>query len=79
MKIHDIGTAGNLEPEEVKRIWERSIRKNKLRYTGFYGDGVSKKILALKETYKGTRVKKLECVGNVQKRVGCRLRVDCRF
>ena len=29
-------------------------------------------ILAVKETYKGTKIKKLECVGHVQKRVGCR-------
>ena len=30
--------------------------------------------MAVKETYKGTKVKKLECVAHVQKRVGCRLR-----
>ena len=72
-KINHIGTAGNMEPEGAKRIWERSIRKNKLRYTEFYEDGDSKSFLAVKETYKGTKVKKLECVGHVQKRVGCRL------
>ena len=42
-KINHIGSAGNTEPEGAKRIWERSIRKNKLRYTEFYGDGDSKK------------------------------------
>ena len=28
----------------------------------------------MKETYKGTKIKKLESVGHVQKRGGCRLR-----
>ena len=70
-KTNHIGS--NMEPGGAKRIWERSIRKNKLRYTEFNGDGDSKSFLAVKETYKGTKIKKLENVGNVQKRVGCRL------
>ena len=70
-KTNHIGS--NMEPEGAKRIWERSIRKNKLRYTEFYRDRDSKSFLAVKETYKGTKIKKLENVGNVQKRVGFRL------
>ena len=73
-KINHIGTAINMDPEGAKRIWERSIRKNKLRYTEFYGDGDRKGFLAVKETYKGKKIKKLECVGHAQKRMGCRLR-----
>ena len=73
-KTNHIGTTSNMEPEGPKRIWERSIRKNKLRYTEFYRDRDSKSFLAVKETYKGTKIKKLECVGHVQKRMGCRLR-----
>ena len=72
-KINHIWTASDTEPEGSKIIWERSIRKNKLRYTEFCGDGDSKSFLAVKETYKGTKIKRLECVGHVQKRVGCRL------
>ena len=50
------------------------IRKKKLHYTEFYGDGDSKMFLAVKETYKGTKIKKWECLGHVQKRVGFHLR-----
>lgn len=70
-KRNHIGTTGNMEPEAFKRIWERPIRETKLRYSEFYGDGDSKGFLAVKETYKA---KRLECVGRVQKRVGCHLR-----
>ena len=58
-------TASNMEAEGAKRIFGRSIRKNKLRYTEFYGDGDSKSFLAVKETYNGTKIKMLECVGHV--------------
>ena len=70
-----------MEPERAKRIWERSVRKNKLRYTEFQEDGDSKSFLAVKGTYMGTKVKKSECVGKkvrmcrtCSKTVGCRLR-----
>ena len=59
-KINHIETAGNMEPEAAKRIWERYIWKNKLRYTQFYGDGDSKSFLAVKEICKSAKVKKLE-------------------
>ena len=52
-----IGTASNVKPEGTKRIWERSIRKSKLRFTEFYGNGDSKSFLAVKETYKDTKIK----------------------
>ena len=48
-KTNHIGSASNMEPEGAKRIWERSIRKNKLRYAEFYRDGDSKSFLAVKE------------------------------
>lgn len=63
-----------MEPVGAKRIWERSEGKNKLRYTEFYGDGDSKSFNTVRSTYTGIHVKKLECVGHVQKIVGCRLR-----
>ena len=48
-KINHIGIASNMEPEGAKRIWERYIRKSKLRYTEFYGDGGSKSFLAVRD------------------------------
>ena len=72
-KINHIGTAGNMEPEGAKRIWKRSIRKNKLHYTEFYGDGDSKSFLAVKETYKGTKVKKVRMCRTCSKESGLSL------
>ena len=63
-----------MEPVGAQRMWNWSVEKNKLRYTEFYGDGDSKSFNTVKNTYAGMKVKKLECVGHVQKRVvGCRL------
>ena len=73
-KMNYVGTAGNMEPVGAKRIWERSILKNGLRYVKFYGDGDSKGFCSVQNTYGELSVEKLECVGHVQKRVGCRLR-----
>ena len=63
-----------MEPAGAKRIWEHSLQKNKLRYTLFYGDGDSKSFSTIKNTCPGITIQNLECVGHVQKRVGCRLR-----
>ena len=46
----------------------------KLRFTEFYGDGDCKSFASIENTYAGIKVKKLECIGHVQKRVGTRLR-----
>lgn len=60
----------------MKRIFERSEEKHKLRYTEYYGDGDSKGFSGVEKTYidKGLKVVKKECVGHVQKRVGTALR-----
>ena len=68
------GSAGNMEVIGTKRIWERPIEKNTLRCTTFYGDGDSKGYLSVCDVYPGIKFEKMECVGHVQKRVGCRLR-----
>ena len=60
-------SAGNMETVGAKRIWERSIENNKLRYTEFYGDGDSKGYLTVCDVYPGVKVEKLECVGHVQR------------
>ena len=64
------GSAPNMEPTGTLKIFERSIEKNKLRYTDFYGDGDSKSHQIIENVYSGIKVQKLECIGHVQKRVG---------
>ena len=67
------GSASAMEVTGTKRSFERSIAKNKLRYSQFYGDGDCKSYTSVKDIYDGIPVQKLECVGHVQKRVGSRL------
>lgn len=47
-----------------------------VRYTQFLGDGDSKayKCVIESEPYRDVQIKKVECVGHVQKRMGTRLR-----
>ena len=52
-KLSHSGSAGNMKPFGAKRIWERSLQKNKLRYTSFYGEGDSKSFSTIKNTYPG--------------------------
>ena len=60
-------------PEGEKRVFERSIKKHKLRYVEFLGDGDTKSYVNVKATYPGIEVKKLECFGHYQKTAGTRL------
>ena len=73
-KINYLGSAPGMEVTGAKRIFNRSIDKSKLRFTEFYGDGDCKSFASIENTYAGIKVKKLECIGHVQKRVGTRLR-----
>ena len=73
-KLNYQGSAGGMEVTGAKRIFGRSVEKHNLRYTKFLGDGDSKSFPAVKSIYPDIEVKKLECVGHVQKRVGTRLR-----
>lgn len=68
------GSAPMMEVEGAKRIFKRSIESRKVRYMEYYGDGDSKAYSTVKETYAPDLVKKRECVGHYQKRVGTRLR-----
>ena len=72
-KINYRGSAPNMESEGAKRIFQRSIETQKLRYTKYFGDGDSKSHSTVKDIYPGVTVRKFECVGHVQKRVGKRL------
>ena len=66
------GSAGGMETEGAKRIFSRSLKRHKVRYTELYGDGDSKSHETVKKTYLGIIVRKRQCVGHVQKRVGNR-------
>lgn len=68
------GTAGAMEAVGLYRMFERSEATRQLKYVEFYGDGDSKSHAAVKDMYGKDSVQKLECIGHVQKRVGCRLR-----
>ena len=60
----------------IVTIFQRSVEKHGLRYTDFLSDRDSKahNLLVQEAVYGVTQVKKLECVGRVQKRLGSRLR-----
>ena len=74
-QINHQGSAPKMEVTGVERIFGRSIEKNRLRYTEYYGDGDTKAFSAVESIY-GNEVKvvKQECIGHIQKRVGSRLR-----
>ena len=53
----------------TKRIFSRSIQRHGLRYVNFIRDADSKSFPVAEDIYKGIKVKKLECIDHVQKRV----------
>ena len=70
------GSAPAMEPEGIRRMFLRSEEKNHLQYTGYIGDGGSKSFSSISnlEPYQGKTIKKFECVGHIQKRMGTGLR-----
>ena len=71
------GSAPGMELAGTSRIFRRSIQNRKLRYIKYIGDGDSKSydaIAAEKPYGEDHKIKKFECVGHVQKRVGTHLR-----
>ena len=73
-RVNFQGSAPSMESEGAKRVFQRSIEKNGLRYTEFFGDGDSKGFPTIEKIYDDVTVVKRECIGHVQKRVGTRLR-----
>ena len=71
-----------MEVTGTKRIFDRSVETNQVPYVEMFSDGDSKTYPAIKDTYSNTgsgnlapiEVRKKECVGHIQKRVGSRLR-----
>ncbi len=69
-------SSGSMESVGAVAMSQRSIEKHKLRYTEYIGDGDSSSFLEVKnpQPYEDLDIKKLECKGHVQKRVGTRCR-----
>lgn len=70
------GSSGSMEAAALIEIFSTSEAFNGIRYIEYLGGGDMKShhdIMAA-DPYPGMTVKKLECVGHVQKRVGNRLR-----
>lgn len=69
------GSSPNMEKVGAENMFKRSVKKHGLYYTKFYGDGDSKAFSAVENIYGPTKkLKKYECIGHYQKRVGTRLR-----
>ena len=58
-----------MKPEGAKRIWG-DLSGKKITFTEFYGDGDCESSLAVKETYKGTKLKKLDICRTCSKESG---------
>ena len=73
--INHEGSSGSMESDALVEIFKASETFNQLRYVEFLADGDTKSHhVVVADPYPVTVVKKLECIGHVQKRVGSRLR-----
>ena len=74
--INHYGSSGAMESSGAVQIFGRSIPFLGLRYTGYIGDGDSNSYASVvaSSPYGDMTIKKLECVGHIQKRMGNRLR-----
>ena len=66
-----------MEPKGMENIFSRSAENHKVLYTDFYSDGDSKSFDSVKDVYKYIHlkeVKRVQCVGHAQKRLGNALR-----
>lgn len=71
------GSAGKMEVDGVIEMFKRSVERFGVRYKNYIGDGDTKTFKSLiAENPYGDEfpVKKKECIGHVQKRMGSRLR-----
>ena len=74
-QINHQGSSEAMETAVAAEICSRSIEGKGLRYTLFVGDGDSSCYGTVKEAMKHKyHVEKEECVGHIQKRMGCALR-----
>lgn len=71
------GSAAMMEVNGMLKIFRRSEEKYKAQYLNYIGDGDTKTFLELKKSHvygADKELKKVECVGHIQKRMGSRLR-----
>ena len=70
------GSVGKMEVDAIPEMIKRSETLHDVKYANYIGDGDSKTYSAIKnaEPYENLVVKKKECIGHVQKRMGTRLR-----
>jgi hypothetical protein len=78
-EVNHQGSSEEMEAVSAVDMFTRSIRTRKLKYTTFVGDGDSSsfgRVMEALEKKFGTayEIKKEECVGHVQKRLGTALR-----
>ena len=69
-------SSNSMEVEEAKRLWSRSIVRNKMRYTNMLGDGNWIAYSAVKEMkpYGDITIERDECVDHAHKRLGTAIR-----
>jgi hypothetical protein len=70
------GTSGGMEVAGAVAIFNRSLSQYGVRYLDYLGDGDSRAFKSVSEAkpYGDCAIKKLECIGHIQKRMGTRLR-----
>ena len=71
------GPSGNMEAEIAVKLWRRSIKTHKLRYTVFLADGDARTHAKLNDEKvygQDLTVAKLECINHCAKRLGTALR-----
>ena len=73
-KLNHKGSSPSMENAGAVSIFSRSVVDRGLRSLSYYGDGDSKSFASVENIYEGAVVKKFECIGHYQKRVGNRLR-----
>ena len=67
--INFAGSSPAMECEGAVVLWERSVERHNLRYRWMVSDGDSKAFNSVENVYGEIKVKKLDCVGHVQKRM----------
>ena len=67
--VNHEGSSGAMEATGLVECFMSSVQDQKLRYINYIGDGDSKPYsdIVPKDPYNGKEVKKLECVGHIQK------------
>ncbi|XP_039302928.1 uncharacterized protein LOC120357167 [Solenopsis invicta] len=71
------GSAGKMEVDAVVEMFKKSEEQYNVRYINYIGDGDSKTYKGIVESKpygENVQIRKKECIGHVQKRMGTRLR-----